>query len=210
VTGDQWDHDVFICHAGTIKTLALAVESELEGLGFKAFVDKTSLFAGNKADQKMENAAQRAAIGLVLFNQDFFTSKWPMRELKLILEADTLLPVIVGMNHDELVGKMREKGLPQRDFTTVNRTTCLEQEGKGEKELVQKTCLAVVRAFVEKVCPSLPDSRRSGEIIRKALEAVMLIKDEKKLLDITRRDAGPAKGWIDDLRFMLSRHPNVA
>jgi hypothetical protein len=97
----DWPYDVFISHAGTLKPLACELEEDLRTLGFKAFVDKTALHPGDSADARMLQSAQTTPIGLALLSRDFVVRVWPLVELKLIVEAGMLLPVVVGMSHTE-------------------------------------------------------------------------------------------------------------
>lgn len=136
------------------------LESDLHNLGFTAFVDVTALQPGDKADQKILDSARKAPIGLVLFDNNFLVREWPMAELKLVVEEDTLLPVVIGMSHRDFEAAWRASELAsQLDDTflqRVVRTTFVVDEGGWHGELRQRVCFAVTRMFVEGVCPRLP------------------------------------------------------
>ena len=98
----DWQYEVFISHAGTVKPLAELLQSELRRLGIKAFVDKRNLHAGDHSEEIMITAADVAPVGVALFNRDYFERNWPIHELVILTEKDTLLPVLHGeMTHKE-------------------------------------------------------------------------------------------------------------
>jgi hypothetical protein len=205
--GDHWKYDVFISHAGTKKDLARDLEHELLGLGFTSFVDVNGLHPGDAADKKMLEAAKKAPVGLVLLNRDFVIRHWPMEELKVIVGAGTLLPVIVDMSHDQFETGWRESriaALLQEDFfDEVRRTTSLVHERGWQGVLLQKTCLAVTRMFVEKVCaPEFPDTRRSMTHIMRVLEAAQKLKVGDRFIDLTRRELNHVEEWISKLNSL--------
>jgi hypothetical protein len=203
----NWQYDVFISHAGPIKNLARDLENDLHGLGFTAFVDVTALHPGDKADQKMIDMARKAPIGLVLFDKNFVLREWPMAELKLIVEADTLLPVVVGMSHTELKTAWQASdvatNLDDAFFERVTRTTFLVDQGGWQGELRQKICFAVTRMFVERVCSRLLDAGQSTIYVIRALKAAEAIIN-RWFRDLNGRDYEEAEKWVRQLKSMMS------
>lgn len=201
----NWRYDVFISHAGTVKELAVELENDLCGLGFNAFVDETALHPGDDADSKMVRSAKLAPIGLVLFNKDFVNRKWPMAELRLIVEAGTLLPVAVGMSHAEFEEAWRASSVAAAQFDEslfkrVARTTFVVQDSSGrERELRERVCFSVLRVFVEKVYPRLPDTARSMRHVTRALSAAQHIAD-MCLSNLNGEDYKEAAHWVRHLK----------
>lgn len=105
-----WEYDIFISHAGEIKNFALELQGELKRLDLRAFVDKTDLSPSTPITVALSQAIEKAPVSLVIFNEDFFMKKWPMKELKWIVERETLLPVLHGISHGQ-ASKALEKSL---------------------------------------------------------------------------------------------------
>ncbi|KAK9803963.1 hypothetical protein WJX72_008415 [[Myrmecia] bisecta] len=99
--GTQWAYDIFISHAGESKECALRLEEMFKRLNLTAFIDKNSLQGGDAADKVMVDAAKKAPVGVALLSKPFFEKEWPMRELKLIMENDALLPVLHGISYED-------------------------------------------------------------------------------------------------------------
>lgn len=199
----DWKFTVFISHAGPNKNLAEDIKSELTRLGFTAFLDKHDLHAGDDADRKMETYAQSAPIGLVLLSEEFLQRKWPMRELELIVKAESLLPVIIGMSHTEFKQKWRDSAqetsqFDEELFRKVTRTKCIVNDGADGAwplALRQEICFSVLRVFVEKICPRLPNEALSLKPVIQALKAAQAIRSgELALLRIM--DATEAGNWV--------------
>jgi hypothetical protein len=211
-SADSWPYDIFISHAGPIKGLAQDLESDLCGLGFTAFVDITALHPGDKADKKMLESAQRAPIGLVLFDKNFVLREWPMAELKLIMEGDTLLPVVIGMSHSEFKEAWRASAIAsQLDdaiFDRVTRTTFVVDKGGWQGELRQKICFAATRMFVERVCPQLPNTMRSMVHIMRVAKAAKAISNYS-FKDLTVRDIVEAQAWVRQLEMLIDGPPSL-
>lgn len=199
----DWPYDVFISHAGTLKPLACELEEDLRTLGFEAFVDKTALHPGDSADARMLRSAQTTPIGLALLNRDFVVREWPLAELKLIVAAGTLLPVVVGMSHTEFKrawqASSEATGLGEVIFREVIRTTSVVDEGGWQRPLREKICFAILRVFVEKVCPRLPDRIASMRHVERALAAAGGVAAHRILHSLNGRDYKAAAEWVTHL-----------
>lgn len=193
---------MFISHAGPLKGLARDLENDLSSLGWVSFVDIDALRPGDDADQKMLESARLAPVGLVLFDRTFFTRKWPVEELKLIVESNSLLPVLVGMPFTEFealwLASPLTSQLAEPFFRKVARTSFVLDKGTWQGELRQRICFAVTEFFIERVLPDLPDTRRSMLYTLRALEAAKAIK-ERRLRDLLGRDYYEAEKWIQYL-----------
>jgi hypothetical protein len=170
------------------------------------------LHPGDKADDKMVDSAKRAPIGLVLFDEHFVLREWPMAELKLIVEADTLLPIIIGMSHTEFKEAWRASHVAsQYDdafFARVTRTTFIVDKGGWQGDLRQRICFAVTRMFVEGVCPRLPNTMRAMGHVLRAAQAAKAISSFK-FRDLTVRDIEDAQDWVRQLDTVIKGKPNL-
>jgi hypothetical protein len=208
LTAHTWDYEVFISHAGTLKDLARELESDLKGMGFRVFVDINALRPGDKANDRIVGSAQRAPIGLVLINKDFLERGWPMRELRIIVEADTFLPVILDMSHSEFEAAWRASELTsqfdEQFFQTVSRTTFLVEEVEEWRgKFRQRVCFSVARMFVKKVCSSLEDKMSSVKYLRRALKAAEALNGDQSFLDLTKGECKEVENWIAELKSKL-------
>lgn len=200
--------DVFISHAGTLRTSAYELEGDLHKLGLKAFVDAVSLHPGdstNRAGARMF----MAPIGLALINRDYLKREWPLRELKGLMEAGTVLPVLVGMSHSEWEQLWRASSeatrLGKAIFHEVARTAFVIDE-LGWRRMREKICFAVLRVFIEKVCPHLSGAT-SMQHIERALTAA---KGAPRHLELTVGEMKAAARWVEDLKNLKEGHIPVA
>jgi hypothetical protein len=200
---DQLPYDIFISHAGPMKPFAELLEAALRDLGFKAFLDMHGLRPGDSADCKLIEYARTARIGLVLFCNDFLKREWPLKELKLIVEADTLLPVIIGMSHTDFKAAWKSsQKTPQFEeafFEKVTRTTSIVDDGSWPLSLLQKICFAVLRVFVEKTCARLPNKPQSMLHIQRALEASRRV-GTREFSKLCGREFEEAAEWVKHLK----------
>lgn len=147
----------------------------------------------------MIESARSAPIGLVLFDKNFLSRKWTIRELELIVESNSLLPVVVGMPfaafEAEWVASPLASKLNESFYKKVARTSFIVDKGGWQGELRERICFGVTRFFIEKVLPRLPDTRRSMIYILRALEAAKAIK-EPRLRNLLGRDYEEAEDWI--------------
>jgi hypothetical protein len=198
-TSHDSGHDVFISHAKTLKHLAKDLERELGGLGFTVFLDETSLHPGDNADKIMLESVRKALVGLVLFDENYVVRDWPMAELKLIVEAGTLLPIAIGMSHTEFKIAWQRSPVASRHgealFDVVTRTTFVKDQGGWQGEMRERICLEVTRVFVKKICPRLQDTGRSMLHKLKTLRAAKAIMCGR-LKTLTVLDIEEATEWV--------------
>lgn len=201
-------YEVFISHAGTVKEFACNIANELKRLGFRTFVDADELKPGDDADAKMVKAAENSPIGLVLFDSDFFTRKWPMRELGIIVKSDTLLPVLVGPSYSQAEDALRMSALGEAPFgerfvQKVLRTTFGVSKGLRHGELLQRVCLDVTRVFILRVCSALPNVLRSAGHFHQALTAARMLREKRSFGLLRKDDCEEIDRWIKDLEAKL-------
>jgi hypothetical protein len=201
----KWD--VFLCHPGCLKPYAKLVYEELQQLGFSAFLDEYSLSPGDDICAKIKDSATQAAVKVAFFNLDFFQRQWPMAELELIKDADTLLPVLVDTPFDNFKAAVRDPFLASQllesDQEKLLNTACLRVSGAENSNLRDMVCFSVLQIYIEKFCPRLPPPRVGAAYIGKALKAVEAIQRNQFLLDLTVRRRQPVAGWILELQGML-------
>ncbi|KAG0601125.1 hypothetical protein M758_11G085900 [Ceratodon purpureus] len=97
-------HDIFLSHSGKQKDFTEHLEKELKRWGYTTFFDvrNDSIPNGTKFPEHIFSAASQCPVAILILSEDFFTnSKWPMLELAAFVDAQN---------------KSREMGLPERPF----------------------------------------------------------------------------------------------
>ncbi|KAK9829504.1 hypothetical protein WJX72_006246 [[Myrmecia] bisecta] len=207
-SADTWRFDVFISHAGQDKPFARELRTDINSLGLRAFVDVKDLLPGDQAHEIMLGSANSAPVGLAVFSSEFFRRKWPMRELRILVERKTLLPVLyANMLHDELIGQLQHSvaaAPPKQVWNSfvqeIERTTYLRCMEEYTGVLRQDLCWNVVRLLATKVCRTLPNTVRTGDFLDRVEKAAQIICDEARFEDLPRWKTRQAKEWIADVK----------
>jgi hypothetical protein len=173
------EFDVFLCHAGPVKQLAMLVCEELQRLGFSAFLDDLSLSPGDNLDARMKDAVTQAAVGIALFDLDSFQRPLPMTELPLIVDADLFLDTFKAAMFG---GPSKASHLSEIDFEFLGVT------GADDCKRRNILCFSVLRIYIEKYCCRLPAARVGDPyIIGKALKAVEATQRHAYLTNVTAK-----------------------
>lgn len=78
---------VFISHAGQDKqTIAMPLHERLKEVRISCFYDDESLRVGDSVPERLFKAMEMASIVVFVLSPEFVGRKWPMRELKFILD----------------------------------------------------------------------------------------------------------------------------
>lgn len=104
-------HKIFLSHSGFQKDFTEQLCVDLERCHYYPFFDKRdrSLPKGKKFPELILQAAQQCQVAVLILSEDFFTrTKWPMLELEAFVEAQkkdpkkiSILPVYLGISrHD--------------------------------------------------------------------------------------------------------------
>jgi hypothetical protein len=79
---DQFEHDVFISHAGEDKAeFAEPLAMELRKMGVKVWFDSFSLKVGDSLRDSIERGLSNSRFGAVIFSPHFLSKNWPKAEL---------------------------------------------------------------------------------------------------------------------------------
>ena len=82
-------HKIFLCHSGAQKNFVRHLYGELHRVHQLAFfdADDDSLRKGEAFPHQLFEAARQCHLAIVILSEDFFTrSKWPMLELNIFME----------------------------------------------------------------------------------------------------------------------------
>ncbi|KAG0606394.1 hypothetical protein M758_9G137800 [Ceratodon purpureus] len=104
-------HKVFLSHSGVQKNFTEQLCLDLERLQYCPFFDKRpeSLPKGQKFPELIFQAAQQCRVAVLILSEEFFTkTKWPMLELEAFVQSQNknpqriaILPVYLGLSRDE-------------------------------------------------------------------------------------------------------------
>lgn len=107
-------HNVFLSHSGAQKNFVDQLCVDLVRVGQTPFFDKRSLSKGEEFAQQIITAAQECEVAIVVISEEYFSrSKWPMLELAAITQAPSkprILPLFLGLSCKEFKkSKRRER-----------------------------------------------------------------------------------------------------
>ncbi|KAK9807503.1 hypothetical protein WJX72_001051 [[Myrmecia] bisecta] len=173
------------------------------------FLDQTDLYAGDSADDVMLRCANSAPIGLAVYSKHFFCKEWPMRELRILVDREVLLPVLYGqLTHAEFIRHLQNSPLAkpsQREwdrFTEqVRRTTYIMSTdlSQSARRLREQLCWNVVRVLATKVAPTLRDSRNTYDFKARVKQAAKELTSElptRRFGQLTYDQIIKAKEWV--------------
>ena len=118
----EWEpeHDIFMSHSGKQKDFTELVCKELERWGYSPFLDVRDdcLPKGKRFPELIFRAAKQCRVAILILSEDFFTnSKWPMLELEAFVDAQK---------------ESRERKLPEvyilPVYLRLTRKECTEDE----------------------------------------------------------------------------------
>lgn len=97
---EEWQ--VFLSHSGKQKRRDVDVlYDRLRHAGVRVFVDWACLKPGGNPEKQMHRAAENALVGLALLTPDYVSNDWPMQELDIFLQKETLLPLFYDLTPDQ-------------------------------------------------------------------------------------------------------------
>jgi hypothetical protein len=106
----EYEHDVFICHASEDKDLvARPLAINLKTHGVRVWYDEFAITIGDSLRQKIDEGLVKSRYGIVIFSPDFFKKQWTQRELDGLTEKEmrngqkVILPVWHNVSKDEVL-----------------------------------------------------------------------------------------------------------
>jgi len=102
--------DVFISHASEDKdAVAKPIAEELRRRGYRVWYDEFVLQIGDSLSEQIDLGLSRCRFGLVILSHNFFSKRWPKRELEGLTsrevagERKIILPVWHEISHAEIL-----------------------------------------------------------------------------------------------------------
>jgi hypothetical protein len=180
-------HKIFLSHSGAQKSFVADLCADLMGRDRYPFFDRlrSSLPIGEKFPNRIFDAIKQCEVGVVVLSEEFFTrSKWPMLELVAMVEESMkpngrihIIPVFYGISRD----KCRDSEWMTKYWKKW------EKEDKKRIDLRKwKSALGIFGSTTGLV---MKDGMLDGELRAKIIKAVC-----KKVLRETRWDDSGVQG----------------
>ncbi|MBV8878872.1 MAG: toll/interleukin-1 receptor domain-containing protein [Planctomycetaceae bacterium] len=105
------EFDAFLCHASEDKAAAVLPFAErMREAGLKPWIDKGEIGWGDDIAKRIQEGLSRSRFVIVFISASSVKKNWPDRELNAALSleiagAKKVLPVILGMSHEDLMKK---------------------------------------------------------------------------------------------------------
>ena len=166
----------------------------------------------------MLGAVRKAPIGLALLSKDYMRKAWPVKELRLIVGEDTLLPVLYNISYEEAKKELVEGhqdmgGADLQQWSTmvkkVLRTTAVEDPYRSSDKLpfVELIVFSAVGLCVSKTCPRLIEHfeskgvpRRASKFIQRVQQASLSLSSSTSFLKLSGEQKLRAQEWSSKLK----------
>jgi hypothetical protein len=98
---ENYEYDVFICHASEDKEQVARPLAELLSKNLRVWYDEFELRLGDSLRQKIDDGLANSKYGVVILSPSFFGKNWPQKELDgLVSREDGKQKVILPVWHD--------------------------------------------------------------------------------------------------------------
>lgn len=102
---DKHHYDVFISYSYEDKELVNELYEKLKEKGLKIWYDNSELSIGDNLRENINIGLTNCKFGVVILSETFINKSWPKREydsLYPLMDEDRLLPIIHGLNREQL------------------------------------------------------------------------------------------------------------
>lgn len=151
---------------------------------------------------------------MAVFSEPYFASEWPMRELKILMDRESLLPVLYSdMSYADMKAALKDSphkhtsGQAWDDYVhKVMKTTYVRWNGAYTEPLRQELCWHIVRILATSVCPKLADSIRTGMFLGKVRDAARKLiedSDSSPFQELNWGQIRTARKWVSKLDSQL-------
>jgi CRP-like cAMP-binding protein len=85
---EEYEYQVYLCHATPDKTLVRQIQRRFEKSGIKSWYDEVQLSEGGSVLSRMENGLRSSRYLLVCASENFMTAPWGMREYESVMNLE--------------------------------------------------------------------------------------------------------------------------
>ena len=147
-------HDIFLSHSGKQKDFTELLCRELERWGYNPFFDirDDSLPKGKKFPELIFHAARQCRVAILVLSEDFFTnSKWPMLELAAFVDTQKrnagkgsrdvyILPVYLGLSRvdcrkDENIRRWQRRWEEMEELEVAGKMREMDEQAHLQAEI---------------------------------------------------------------------------
>ncbi|KAG0606997.1 hypothetical protein M758_9G184700 [Ceratodon purpureus] len=132
-------YDVFISHAGEVKSFCKKLKSALESHRLSVFLDVFAIRGGPGPmpfSTEINNAIAKSKIVVVILSHHFESKFWTTEEIRLCREKEVrLLPVYYHISREMCIGRLEVAGDPEKEnLNWLYQHTGIENFGKHAGE----------------------------------------------------------------------------
>lgn len=157
----------------------------------------------------MVEALREAHVGVAILSRAFFQKKAPMRELKVIVEQDNLLPVLWDVTYEEMVDlcqgsqMLQDEGFKKK---VVRTTAVLAVEEKTFRSILcQKVAFAALRGIASRCHIDKINSQAAYTYVGRLQRALhKVVKPNNFMPDISKRNVVEAIGMLQEVENTLA------
>ena len=164
------------------------------------------------ADQVMLKAAAQARIGVVVLDKQYLRKPWPMKELRIIMQQHTCLPVLLGLSYEqfeeEIKLQQQQPAYSREDsamLSILRRISSVVTTASNQHELVQHAAFAVVQLLMMKDCGQLRNSAADLSLLLRVRDAAQHILKKGAFIALSKRDVESAQEWVMRLAFLYTQ-----
>lgn len=161
----------------------------------------------------MLKAVKEAPVGLAILSEHFLQKDWPIKELQIIVQQETILPVFYKVTYERAEALLQSSPQAQawnphewvRFTDQVLRTTALKNPvtSSDEGPFVQAIVFSAVRICVnaaQKVVENSSDRVWAYRFVQKVEVLARKMAQEFKSLTVKQKDE--AEEWANDLKYL--------
>ncbi|KAK4270102.1 hypothetical protein QN277_023182 [Acacia crassicarpa] len=108
-SSSSWTYDVFLSFRGedTRRSLTSTLYNALRQSGIHAFMDDSGIKRGENISRSLLQAIQRSRMAIIIFSQNYASSRWCMDELLQIMEchrtqAQMVIPIFYKVDPSDV------------------------------------------------------------------------------------------------------------
>jgi hypothetical protein len=210
---------VFISHTGAQKDLANSLDVALKQLKLRPFFDLDSLQGTMGNDVIMDEAAQRAPVGVLLLSPEFFQRTWPLRELAIIMNTGRYLPVWTGKDFKDLEEFLKTKPdksqLSEQEWSQLvhklEYATTIIHGNRFTAHLLDEVLFAIIQLFYQ-LCSAYGNqeqfnSAQMQHYRDRVIRALKKIGDREEhvLGSIPVESSNKAAEWLEEISALNQR-----
>ena len=155
----------------------------------------------------MREAAAQARVGVAVLDAHYLSKKWPMQELRIIMQQQTCLPVLLGLSYEqfeeEVKRQQQDSAVSPEDIAMLDvlRRISMVTATVDAYKLLEHAAFAVVQLLMRKDCQQLRSSAADLALLLRVQAAAQHILKPGEFAAISKADAETAQEWARRLHY---------